>query len=318
MTVIRKVVAPLGASPAGTADRAGSRRRTSRVLAGLLALLLLAGIVAMLGVARTDAGPGLGSGAGPAASVPRESGQEESGQDRSGQAGPARAGRDAVAAALARSFVTEVDESTSTVTVDMSRNPEAVYAWMDETGTDLDGWTVEVSGLETPDSAKRAALDAASSKAEGDRPVEPQACPDLPAGARTDGASTVPYLGCDTSTGHEPRATPVPGGLRHSLGAAVDVVLAELMPGADLAASDATVTAGQAVVDLPAGFADAAATAPVPAYEIDRALIFTAYSNGALDSVRFRVAGDCLAYATAVDGDMCATVPLPVELDREK
>ncbi|MBO0607651.1 hypothetical protein [Myceligenerans salitolerans] len=291
MTVIRKVVAPLPVSSAGAPD--GSRsRRTSRVFAGLLALLLLSVIVGMLQLGRT-------------AGV---------------TAGPEGAERDARAAALDRSFVTAVDESARVVTVDMSRDPEAVYSWMNDAdaGAGLDGWTVEVAGLDLPDGKQRAALDAASSEAEGDRAVEPQSCPDLPTEPRTDGTATVPYLGCDPATGHEPPAAPVRGGLRHSLGTAVDVVLAELMPGADLSASEAVVTDGRAVVDLPATFPRAAAAAPVPAHEIDRALVFTAHSNGALDSVRFRVAGDCLAYALAVDGDVCATVPLPVELGTEE
>ncbi|GAB3168546.1 hypothetical protein GCM10027059_31470 [Myceligenerans halotolerans] len=288
MTVTRKVVTPLGSPLPGAAGPHSNRRRTALVLAGLLTLALLAGIIGTLQATRTDAAPASGPTAPDAT------------------------------AALARSFVTEVDASASTVTVDMSRDPDAVYAWMNETGTGLDGWTVDVVGLDAPDGEERAALDAASSDAEGDRPVEPQACPDLPEGTRTDDGSTVPYLGCDPGTGHEPSATPVRGGLRHSLGGAVDAVLAELIPGADLAASKVSVTGGHAVVDLPADFPGAAATAPVPAYEIDRALIFTAYSNGALDSVRFRVTGDCLAYATAVDGDMCATVPLPIELGREE
>ncbi|MBE1874601.1 hypothetical protein [Myceligenerans pegani] len=293
MTVVRKIVAPLGTPAAGTAAGSGARRRTSRVLAALLALLLLAAVIGVLQDSRIPA---------------------PAGADRAAARDSLSA---AAAAALTRSFVTDVDEQARTATVDMSRSPEAVHAWMDETSAELDGWTIEVTGLDAPDGEERAALDAAAAEAEGDRPVEPPACPDLPVGARTDDGSTVPYLGCDPATGHEPPAAPVRGGVRHSLGAAVDMVLAELIPGADLAASRASVSGGQAVVDLPADFPGAAANAPVPAHEIDRALLFTAYSNGALDSVRFRVAGDCLAYATAVDGDMCATVPLPVELPAE-
>ncbi|MBL0888015.1 hypothetical protein [Myceligenerans indicum] len=270
-------------------------------MAGLLVLLLLAGVIGTLTATR----PGAVAGSGRAAPAEGPPAGQLSGRSSEGLA----------TSVLARSFVTGVDTSARTVTVDMSREPDAVYAWMDEVSKDLDGWTIEVAGLDAPDGKARAALDAAASDAEGDRPVAPQSCPDVPTGARTDGRTTVPYLGCDPATGHEPAAASVRGGLRHSLGAAVDTVLAEMIPGADMAPARTSVARGRAVVDLPAGFPEAAARAPVPAYEIDRALIFTAYSNGALDSVRFRVAGDCLAYATAVDGDMCTTVPLPVALD---
>lgn len=310
----RKVVAPLGESPAGAMDGPGVRRRASPVVAGVLTLLLLAAVVGTWQVARTDAVPG-------GRAQPGQPGGPDDGVGLLAPAEPVVPARPGLGVggtglpeAFTRPFVTDVDEEGRTVTVDMAADPEAVYAWMHGASGDFEGWTVDVIGLEALGGEERAAFDAAAGGEESPRGTAARACPDLPAGTRTDGDSTVPYLGCDPVTGHEPAATPVRGGLRHSLGTAVDVALAELIPGADLAASAVHVAGGDAVVDLPAGFPDAVANAPVPSYEVDRVLIFTAYSNGALDSVRFRVAGDCLAYASAVGGDMCATVPLPVRL----
>ncbi|GAB4083522.1 hypothetical protein GCM10028784_01520 [Myceligenerans cantabricum] len=288
------------------------------MVAGLLTVLLLAALVGMMLAGRAGAGaaqPGAAGAAGQDAHRARPAGAGNAGQDAASAEAQAEAER---AAALDQSFVTAADTGTRSVTVDSSEDPEAVYAWMDETSETLDGWTIEVEGLKTPGREERRAVDAAASEAEGDRPVRAQACPDLPTGPRTRGGSTVPYLGCDPVTGEEPGAQPVRGGPARSLAAAVDATLTELVPGTGLGASRAKVTRGQAVVDLPAGFPEAAEAASVPAYEIDRALIFTAYSNGALDSVRFRVAGDCRSYATAVDGDMCATVSLPVQLGDEE
>lgn len=304
MTVIRKVVVPLVPAPAGTTDRHRVRQRTSLLLAALLTLLL-ATAVGVAQLARPDAAPGSADRAQPGP------GRVPAGADGDDRAAAVPA---ALAASLARSFVTGVDASARTVTVDMAADPAAVYAWLDETDAHLDGWTVDVTGIDVLDADERAAFDDAVGEPEGRRAVARRACPDVPTGPRREDGATVPYLGCDPATGHQPAARPVRGGPRQSLGSAVDAVVAELIPGADLSATQAVVDDGHAVVDLPSGFPAAVASASVPAYEIDRALIFTAYSNGALDSVRFRVAGDCLAYATAVDGDMCATVPLPVRL----
>ena len=40
------------------------------------------------------------------------------------------------------------------------------------------------------------------------------------------------------------------------------------------------------------------------------AALFTAYSNSAVGSVSFSVAGDCMAFAVATGGDACATMSM--------
>jgi hypothetical protein len=99
-----------------------------------------------------------------------------------------------------------------------------------------------------------------------------------------------------------------------TLAKAVDEVLASYLPEADLRPTKVRVTQGEATVDVAPGFEQALTDAGVYPGDVWQALLFTAHSNGAIDSVRFTVDGDCLAFAYATGGDMCASTDLPVEL----
>lgn len=215
---------------------------------------------------------------------------------------------------LGESFVTDVSETDQVVRVDVAQDPEAAEAWLDESATVLDGWTVVVGGLERRSGKKRAKLDRQAFAA--DTPPD-TSCPDVPDGPRSKDGSTMPLLGCGTAkdvqlTAGARRATT--GGPTRTLGTAVDDVLASYLPDADLAPTKVRITKGRATVDVAAGFADALSDAGVYPGDVWQALLFTAYSNGDIDSVRFTLDGDCLAFAYATGGDMCVATDLPIDL----
>ncbi len=231
------------------------------------------------------------------------------------------AGRDQVEAQLqlqqellGQSVVTDVDEAGQVVRVDTAQDPAAAEVWLDESAEVLDGWTVVVGGTQSLSGEERAELDQQESAT--DTPPD-ASCPELPEGPRSEDGSTTPVLGCGTGqdvqlTAGAVRATE--GGPTRTLGTAVDDVLASYLPGADLAATKVQLTKGEATVDVAAGFEQALSDAGVYPGDVWQALLFTAYSNGAVDSVTFTLDGDCLAFAYATGGDMCASTDLPIDL----
>lgn len=215
---------------------------------------------------------------------------------------------------LEESFVTDVSETDQVVRVDVAQDPEAAEAWLDKSATVLDGWTVVVAGMDPKPGKERARLDREAFAA--DAPPD-TACPDVPDGPRSTDGSTMPLLGCGTGkdvqlTAGAKRATT--GGPSRTLGTAVDEVLASYLPDADLAPTKVRITKGRATVDVAAGFTDALSDAGVYPGDVWQALLFTAHSNGDIDSVKFTLDGDCLAFAYATGGDMCVATDLPIEL----
>jgi hypothetical protein len=230
------------------------------------------------------------------------------------------AGRDQEAAQLqlqqellAESVVTDVSEAEQVVHVDVAQDPDAAQEWLDESGEVLDGWTVVVGGMTTQTSEERAALDA-EAEAEDPAPVA-EPCPDIPTGPRSADGGTTPYLGCGPTEGVQATSRTVQQGSADvTLATAVDEVLASYLPGADLPHTKVRIAEGEATVDVAAGFEQALADAGVYPGDVWQALLFTAHSNGAIDSVEFTLGGDCLAFAYATGGDMCASTDLPIEL----
>ncbi|WP_129784623.1 GerMN domain-containing protein [Promicromonospora panici] len=215
---------------------------------------------------------------------------------------------------LGQSVVTDVSETEQVVHVDVAQDPAAADAWLDESAEVLDGWTVVVAGMESKPGKERAELDA---EAVADDPVPPaEECPEIPEGPRSGNGATTPYLGCGPNEGVHATARTVKGGpSTTTLAKAVDEVLASYLPGADLPSTKVRISKGEATVDVAAGFERALAHADVDPGDVWQALLFTAHSNGAIDSVRFTLDGDCLAFAYATGGDMCASTDLPIELD---
>jgi hypothetical protein len=232
------------------------------------------------------------------------------------------AGRDQAAAQLqlrqellGESFVTDVSETDQVVRVDVAQDPAAAAAWLDETATVLDGWTIVVAGMDRKSGKERAKLDRKAFAA--DPPAEPS-CPDIPEGPRSKDGSTTPLLGCGAEkdvqlTAGAKRATK--GGPARTLKTAVDDVLASYLPDADLAPTKVRITKGRATVDVASGFVEALSDAGVYPGDVWQALLFTAHSNGDVDSVKFTLDGDCLAFAYATGGDMCVSTDLPIDLD---
>jgi hypothetical protein len=214
---------------------------------------------------------------------------------------------------LAEPVVTDVSEAERVVHVDVARDPAAADAWLAESAEVLDGWTVVVAGMESRPGKERAELDA---EAVADDPAPAaEACPATPEGPRSDNGATTPYLGCGPSEGVHATARTVRGGpSTTTLAKAVDEVLAAYLPGADLPPTTVRIAKGEATVDVAAGFEQALSEAGVHPGDVWQALLFTAHSNGAIDSVKFTLDGDCLAFAYATGGDMCASTDLPIEL----
>jgi len=213
---------------------------------------------------------------------------------------------------LGQSVVTDVSEAEQVVHVDVAQDPAAADAWLDESAEVLDGWTVVVAGMESKTGKERAELDA---EAVADDPPSAQECPDVPQGPRSGNGATTPYLGCGPNEGVHATSRTVEGGpSTTTLATAVDEVLASYLPGADLAPTTVRISEGEATVDVAAGFEQALAATDVYPGDVWQALLFTAHSNGAIDSVRFTLDGDCLAFAYATGGDMCTSTDLPIEL----
>jgi hypothetical protein len=215
---------------------------------------------------------------------------------------------------LGESFVTDVSESDQVVRVDVAEDPAAARAWLGESATALDGWTVVVAGMDAKSGKERAKLDREAFA--GDTPPK-ASCPDVPEGPRSKDGSTTPLLGC--GSGNDVRLTAgarraTTGGPSRTLAAAVDDVLASYLPEADLAPTKVRITKGRATVDVAAGFVEALSDAGVYPGDVWQALLFTAHSNGDIDSVKFTLGGDCLAFAYATGGDMCVSTDLPIEL----
>lgn len=214
---------------------------------------------------------------------------------------------------LDESVVTDVSEAEQTVEVDVAKDPAAADAWLQESATVLDGWTVVVAGAETASGNERAQLDAEA--VADDPPSTEQPCPETPEGSRSGDGSTTPHLGCGPNAPVEATARSVKKGpSRTSLARAVDEVLASYLPTADLAPTTVRIDKGEATVDVAAGFEQALSDAGVYPGDVWQALLFTAHSNGAIDSVKFTLDGDCLAFAYATGGDVCAVTDLPIEL----
>ncbi|GAA4701133.1 hypothetical protein APR04_000197 [Promicromonospora umidemergens] len=214
---------------------------------------------------------------------------------------------------LAQSVVTDVSEAEQVVRVDVATDPAAAGAWLDESGEVLDGWTVVVEGMDAKTGEERARLDAEA--VAGDPPSTTESCPELPQGPRSADGATTPYLGCEPAGGVQSTARSVEGGASTTtLAKAVDQVLAAHLPGADLPRTKVRIVKGEATIDVAAGFEQALADAGVYPGDVWKALLFTAHSNGAIDSVKFTLEGDCLAFAYATGGDMCASTDLPIDL----
>lgn len=230
------------------------------------------------------------------------------------------AGRDQAAAQLqlrqellTESLVTDVSEADQTVRVDVSQDPAAADAWLEESAQVLDGWTVVVAGMDSTTGKERERLDAEATA--GDPPATTEPCPELPEGSRSTDGATTPYLGCEPAGGVQATARSVQkGSSTTTLAKAVDQVLAFYLPGSGLATTTVRISEGEATIDVAAGFEQALADAGVYPGDVWQALLFTAHSNGAIDSVRFTLDGDCLAFAYATGGDMCSTTDLPIEL----
>lgn len=213
---------------------------------------------------------------------------------------------------LGASVVTDVSETDQVVRVDVARDATAAEEWLDESGEVLDGWTVVVAGVDTASGEERAALDA---EGVADDPPSTTECPDVPEGPRSADGATTPYLGCGPDAGVQETARTLTGGPSSTtLAGAVDEVLGSYLPGANLAPTKVRVAKGEATVDVAAGFEQALSDAEVYPGDVWQALLFTAHSNGAISSVKFTLDGDCLAFAYATGGDMCASTDLPIDL----
>lgn len=213
---------------------------------------------------------------------------------------------------LAESVVTDVSEADQTVRLDVAEDPAAADAWLEESAEVLDGWTVVVAGMDTRSGKDRAQLDAGAIA--GD-PSTDEPCPEIPEGPRSADGATTPYLGCEPDGDVQATTRSVEkGSAKTTLARAVDEVLASYLPGAGLASTTVRIDKGEATVDVAAGFEQALSDAGVYPGDVWQALLFTAHSNGNIDSVKFTLAGDCLAFAYATGGDMCASTDLPIDL----
>jgi hypothetical protein len=198
------------------------------------------------------------------------------------------------------------ERSDGVIEVDFSENPNAAFAALTEAQDVLEGREVTVAGMGVQDRVTRRSDDLELGRK--DAPVQAARCPDLPTGARSTNGSTVAYLGCDATTGRVSTGAPVTGDLEKSLRAAFIQAAAIAFPDAELASVQVSMRDGAATLDLPSSVLST--SMETEGLALDQALIHTAYSNGAVESLEVTVNGDCLAYALLVGGDMCAVVSL--------
>jgi len=210
---------------------------------------------------------------------------------------------DPLALFLSLPFVEE--KPNLVIAVDFSNDPEAAFAALEAATPLLEGRQVMVTGIEVAAPRDRRQQDAKLSRL--DVPVSRPLCPDQPTGSRSLDGSTVAYLGCDPRDGTETRGQRFEGNAEVSLAHAIDQVLAVHLAGIPLSTVAVTILDGAAVVDLPAEIAAIRRLPKEDGWALARDLVFTAHSNGSVDSVHFTIEGDCLAFALAVGGDSCST-----------
>lgn len=192
------------------------------------------------------------------------------------------------------------------IVVDFSSDPDAAFAALEAAEQALQEVEITVTGLGVVTPNDRRQEDAELSRL--DVPVSKPLCPDQPAGSRSLDGSTIAYLGCDPSDGKEIRSQAFAGSIGESLTAAIEQVLAVHLPDRELGTVTVKVSDGAVVVDLPMEIGRPPGLPKADGRALAQALIFTAYSNGNIDSIRFTIGDDCLVYAFAVGGDSCSTV----------
>ncbi len=198
-----------------------------------------------------------------------------------------------------------------TIEIDASGGFGAAHRLISENDDALEGWTIRFTGLATATGKQRQRDDERLMRS--DPPIAPPKCPAEPPLTSRAPGRTIAYLGCNRTTGHETRGHAIAKSADHSLEEAVGDVLRSRFP--DLEAWERVAARispeGEATVSLPADFVESMQRSQkAEQYEMYRNLVFTAHSNGDIKSVGFTVEGDCLAYAMAVGGDICATEDL--------
>lgn len=198
-----------------------------------------------------------------------------------------------------------------TIVVDASGGFGAVHQLLKGQDKALDGWTIRVTGI--PRATRSQIRRDDQRLMRNDPKVSASQCPSKPDSPRLAHGRTSAYLGCNETTGHERHSAVIVGPVDAGLKEAVGKVLNNAFPHSDHWA-EVVVSVdrdGNASVSLPVEFGEAMRTKlPSEKYAMYRDLLFTAYSNADLTSVSYTIDGDCLAYAFAVGGDMCATSDL--------
>lgn len=216
---------------------------------------------------------------------------------------------ESVSAFMSEPFVKQTGPKS--LTVDLSADPRAAQklaAMSDET---LDGFTVQIEGIDVQSASERRATDSRALATAQEAPA--QLCAEIPTGERSADGATAAYLGCDPITGKESWGASESGDAGVSLGRALDTVLAHHFPDASIPATKVTSADGAFTVSF-APEAGEIASASSDGNALYKDLLFTAYSNGAVDNVTYTLDGDCRAWAQATGGDMCSVISLPIVL----
>ena len=216
-----------------------------------------------------------------------------------------------LAAFEALPFVSRVEGRENAYAVDWTDvDPAVVGAALEAASDALDGAVIRHRGLEVLPGPERAKMDNELGKQQAEQLPKwngpSDLCPGKPLVERSDDGSTMAYLGCDPITGPATWSPKHAGDARDSLTAAVHTVLMALDVNETVAVR---VDGGSAVVDLPATVLDLHLH-KADGSDLYTALMFTVFSNGAIDEVEFLVDGDCLLFAFAVGGDSCSVVSM--------
>lgn len=140
-------------------------------------------------------------------------------------------------------------------------------------------------------------------------------CTDIPTGPRSEDGATTPIFPCDDEAHATSTGEIVMGDASATLARAVEQVLASALPSQTIDSVSVVRDGSYFRVDIDERVADQVSRlGQANAVLLDHALLSTAHTNGEIRSIQFTVDGNCRRWATAVGGDQCATVSLPISL----
>jgi hypothetical protein len=192
-------------------------------------------------------------------------------------------------------------DQDGTIVVDFSEDPEGAFEALSRLSAVDNGLQIRVEGIESLTPEERRIEDERLSA--GETPVAPQLCLPSPVSDRSDGGARA-YLGCDRDTGQ------ITWGAAHGGSGRLEQALREVFRARYPSFGDqglkVVLRGSVAELNFSTEFARTIADAGAADFAMTyRAILFTAHTDASISRLRFSMAGDCLAFASLLEGDTC-------------